>query len=135
MRDKPFFLKVENVLAIRRRMIQEFGGDSQLRDRSFLESAVNLPAARFKGRYLHAGIPAMAAAYLFHLCQNHSFVDGSKRTALTAAEIFLLVNGYTLSATNAELEKLTLGVAKRKISKIEAISFFRNHAQASLEQG
>ena len=134
MRDEPFFLTVENVLAIHRRMIREFGGDPQLRDRRLLESAVKMPAAQFSGRYLHEGIPAMAAAHLFHLCQNHSFVDGNKRTALAAAEIFLLVNGYTLSATNAALEKLTLGVAEGKISKIEAISFFRNHAQASLEQ-
>ena len=76
----------------------------------------------------------MAAAYLFHPCQNHFFVDGDKRTALAAAEIFLLVNAYTVSATNAELEKFTPGVVEGKISKIEAISFFRNHAQASLEQ-
>jgi death-on-curing protein len=54
----------------------------------------------------------MAAAYHFHLCSNHPFVDGNKRVAVAAAELFLLVNGIVLTTTDHELEYLTLGVAR-----------------------
>ena len=70
MKNPPLFLAGEQVSAIHRRMLAEFGGRPGLRDRNLLESAVNMPLASFGGRYLHKGLPAMAAAYLFHLCKN-----------------------------------------------------------------
>jgi death-on-curing protein len=124
----PAFLSTDQVLAIHRRMIAEFGGEPTVRDLGLLESAVAMPAAQVGGQYLHKGAATMAAAYLFHLCRNHPFVDGNKRTALVAAEVFLLANGYRLAATNAELEQLTLGVAACEISKAETVAFFRRHA-------
>jgi len=128
MTRAPVFLSVNQVLAIHRRMIEEFGGDPTVRDRGLLESAVAMPAAGMGGRFLHKGVAAMAAAYLFHLCCNHPFVDGNKRTALVAAEIFLIANGCRLAATNTELERLTLGVAACELSKAETVAFFRRHA-------
>jgi death-on-curing protein len=123
----PVFLTIDSVLAIHRRMIHEFGGNPAVRDHGLLESAVAMPAAQFGGKFLHIGIPTMAAAYLFHICRNHAFVDGNKRTAVAAAEIFLLLNNMHLRASNEELEQLTLGVAESKISKSEAINFFGDH--------
>ena len=87
-----------------------------------------LPAAQFGGRYLYDGIPAMAAAYLFHLCRYHAFLDGNKRTALAASEVFLLLNNHTLDANDHELEALTLGVAAGNHSKDDETVFFRQHA-------
>lgn len=127
MRAAPTFLTVEHVLAIHSRMIREFGGDPTVRDHGLLESAVMMPAAKFGGRFLHDGMPAMAAACLFHLCKNHPFVDGNKRTALASAEVFLILNGMRLSATNEQLEELTLGVAEGRVSKQELVNFFRRH--------
>lgn len=127
MTRAPAFLSIGQVLAIHRRMIEEFGGDPTVRDAGLLESAIAMPAAGMGGRFLHKGVAAMAAAYLFHLCRNHPFVDGNKRTALVAAEVFLVANGYRLAATNAELERLTLGVAACEISKAETVAFFRRH--------
>jgi death-on-curing protein len=98
-------------------MVDEFGGDPAVRDRGLLESAVALPASQFGGEYLHGGIPEMGSAYLFHICRNHAFVDGNKRTALTTAEMFVLLNGMRLVATNEELEELTFGVAASEIAK------------------
>ncbi len=127
MREEPTFLSVAHVLAIHRRMIEEFGGDPGLRDYGLLESAVMMPAVRYEGRLLHEGVPAMAAAYLFHICRNHPFVDGNKRTSLAAAEVFVLVNGMKLSATGKQLERLVRGVAEGTHSKDDAIAFFRKH--------
>jgi len=124
----PAFLSLDHLLAIHRRSIEEFGGDPAVRDQGLLESAIAMPAAQFGGRFLHDGVPAMAAAYLFHLCRNHPFVDGNKRTALAAAEVFLILNGIRLRATNDEVEALTLGVAASRISKDETTAFFAKHA-------
>jgi death on curing protein len=130
MKAPVTFLSVAQVLSIHDRMILEFGGDAAVRDQGLLESAVAMPAAQFGGKYLHDGLPAMAAAYLFHLCKNHAFVDGNKRTALVAAEMFLLLNDLRVPATNQEMERLTLGVADGGISKQQLTDFFRTHVES-----
>ena len=128
MTDAPGFLSVDDVLAIHRRMMAEFGGEASIRDRGLLESAVRMPAARFEQRFLHDGIPEMAAAYLFHLRKNHAFVDGNKRTALASSEVFLLLNRMELTAGDEQAEELTRGVAEGRLSKQAVTAFFREHA-------
>ncbi len=118
------FLSVDDVLLIHARVIEEFGGDSGLRDRGLLESAVAMPQSSFGGNDLHTGLAGKAAAYHFHLCANHSFIDGNKRVAVAASEVFLLINGHELSASDDEIEELTLGVATGKLSKDQVVEFF-----------
>lgn len=127
MSDFPIFLTTDHVLAIHQRMIQEFGGEPQVRDYGLLESAVTMPRARFGGEFLHKGMPAMAGAYLFHICKNHPFMDGNKRTAVASAEIFVRLNGMSLKASDEELERLTLDVAEGKVSKDATVTFFKKH--------
>jgi len=69
-----------------------YGGKPSLRDEKLLESALESEAT-FEGEYLHKSIYEMAAAYGFHLCKNHPFIDGNKRIALIALFTFLYVNG------------------------------------------
>lgn len=121
------FLEVTHVFRIHSRLIREFGGEEGLRDAGLLESAVAMPRARFGGKFLHKGLADMAAAYLFHLVSNHPFLDGNKRTGLTAALLFLKLNQHALDATDDELEDLTMGVASGKRSKAQVVSFFRRH--------
>lgn len=59
----------------------------------------------------------MAAAYLFHICQNHAFVDGNKRTGANAAITFLLINDWELDFSEDELVDLVLSVASGTASK------------------
>ncbi len=89
-----------------------------------------MPQAQFCGEFLHAGLPTMAA-YLFHLCKNHPFVDGNKRVVIATAETFVLLNDHELVATDDRLIDLTLGVADGSISKDEAIAFFRKHVRSA----
>jgi len=84
-----------------------------------------MPQQQFGGEYLHDGLPAMAAAYLFHLAQNHPFHDGNKRTAVLAALVFLDVNGIETLPDPDELEAVTLGVASSKIIKDGLTSWMR----------
>jgi death-on-curing protein len=127
------FLSVDDVLLVHRRVIEEFGGDSVLRDRGLLESAVAMPQSTFGGKDLHSGLAGKAAAYHFHLCSNHPFVDGNKRVAVAAAELFLLINGHELSANDDEIEKLTLGVASGKLSKDQVVEFFEKFLMESTD--
>lgn len=69
------------------------------------------------GQPLHPTLEEVAAAYLFHLCQAHAFVDGNKRTALAAMLVFLHLNGFRLRASDIELFNLVLGVARGELEK------------------
>lgn len=128
MKPEPVFLSVENILSIHARMMQEFGGMTGVADQGLLESAVSMPAAGFAGELVHGSLPAMAAAYLFHICKNHPFFDGNKRVAVVAAEIFLNINGMQLDVPNEELGDLCMGVAAGEVSKDAAIAFFEKHS-------
>src|SRR5438128_4379286 len=108
---------LDEVLEIHEQQIERYGGSSGIRDAGWLESAVATPQATFGGEFLHASIPAMAAAYLFHLCQNHAFVDGNKRTGANAAITFLLINDWELDFGEDEFVDLVLSVASGTTSK------------------
>ncbi len=73
--------------------------------------------ATFGGQFLHSSLPCMAAAYLFHICQNHPFVDGDKRTGANAAITFLLINDWEPDFSEDELVDLVLSVASGTMSK------------------
>src|SRR6266850_3639044 len=114
---EPVFLSLDEVLEIHERQIERYGGSSGLRDAAGLESAVATPQATFGGEFLHASIPAMAAAYLFHLCQNHAFIDGNKRVGANAAITFLLMNNLEPTFDEEELAGLVLSVASGGLDK------------------
>lgn len=128
MSEKPVrFLSLENILHIHDNTLAEEGGSPGIRDLGLLESAVAMPQATFAGEYLHRGLSEMAAAYLFHICQNHAFVDGNKRAAAFSALLFLALNGIEDEALppEAELERVTLAVAEGKISKSAVADWLR----------
>lgn len=76
-----------------------------------------MPRQQFGGAFLHKNSAAMAAAYLFHIAQNHPFVDGNKRVAVMSTLAFLLANGVEFSLAPQELEAMTLQVAGGELSK------------------
>ena len=102
-----------------------------LRDAAALESAVATPQATFGGEFLHTSIPAMAAAYLFHLCQNHPFVDGNKRVGANTAITFLLMNDWEPTFAEEELVDLVLSVASGGLSKPRLIEVFESRCRLS----
>jgi death-on-curing protein len=114
---EPLFLSLDEVLEIHAQQIELYGGSEGLRDPGGLESAVATPLATFGGEFLHPTIPAMAAAYLFHICQGHPFVDGNKRTGANAAITFLLINDWEPDFNEDELVDLVLSVASGAMSK------------------
>ncbi len=119
------FLSLDEVVEIHRDMIERYGGRAGIRDMGLLQSAVAVPQASFGGKYLHSDLFEMAAAYLFHLVQNHPFLDGNKRTGAVAAFIFLKLNGWTLTAPDTDFEPIVLGVAQGKLGKDVVAEFLR----------
>ena len=120
------FLTNDEVMRIHRDQIERYGGSLGLRDGGLLDAAITMPQQQFAGQYLHADLPSMAAAYLYHLAKNHPFIDGNKRVGAAAANVFLRMNGSYLSCTNDVLAELVLRVADGSTSKDEVIEFFRN---------
>lgn len=123
---EPVFLSLDEVLEIHEQQIERYGGSPGLRDAAGLESAVATPQATFGGEFLHTSIPAIAAAYLFHLCQNHAFIDGNKRVGANAAITFLLMNDWEPSFGEQELVDLVLGVASGAIKKPALTEMFES---------
>jgi death-on-curing protein len=111
------FLDLEAILEIHENQIMLYGGSMGVRDQGLLESALAMPKATFGGYYLHEDPFEMAAAYLFHLVQNHPFIDGNKRVGLTTALTFLKINAIEVIADEGEAADLVLEVAQGRADK------------------
>ena len=126
--ETPRFLSLSEVLTILRDQIARYGGDFGVRDLGLVSSAIAVPQASFEGKRLHADLYEMAAAYAFHLCQNHPFVDGNKRVALVSALVFLDLNGITVSDPDDRLYPLMMSVATGVAQKPEIAAVFKELA-------
>ena len=111
------FLSEAIVLAIHEDQIRLYGGTYNLRDANALDSALHMPQAQFEGQFLHSTIFQMAAAYGFHLCQNHPFIDGNKRVAGMAMFTFLKLNGLEPVASEADYYATIMAVASGEMRK------------------
>ncbi len=123
------YLTAEQVLFIHARLIAETGGEHGVLDLGLLQSAVARPQASFDGQDLYPELFAKAAALFESLIGNHAFVDGNKRTAITAVGLFLRLNGYRLTASNQELENFTLQCAQHLVSLDQMILWFEGQSE------
>ncbi len=123
----PDFLTLEEVLEIHDDQINRYGGASGIRDLGLLESALAQPQTVFGGVFLQSDLFEMAAAYFFHIIQNHPFMDGNKRVGAVAALVFLEINNKAVNMTNDELESQVLSVAQGLTDKTASAKFFREH--------
>jgi len=134
------FLTLSEVLEIHANQIEFYGGSAGIRDQGLLEAALSQPEAGFGGEYLHKDIFEMASAYLYHLVQNHPFVDGNKRTGAVVAVVFLALNGYELNpeldeinpkTQQTEFQKMVLSVASGEMKKPAVAKFLKKNALPS----
>ncbi|HTA16818.1 MAG TPA: type II toxin-antitoxin system death-on-curing family toxin [bacterium] len=122
---KPRFLTLDEVLHLHQGLLDLYGGASGTRDLGALQSSLAMPEAGMGDEYFHKDLYEMAAAYLFHLCQNHPFVDGNKRIALASCRYFLHLNGKGFAGDGESLLKLTLDTASGKLGKAEIADYLR----------
>lgn len=129
MTDFIWVLK-DIVPAVHDEQLAQHGGRSGLRDSGLLEFAL----ARPRNLLAHEAcedVARLAAAYAYGLARSHSFTDGNKRTALVTAELFLDLNGYRLSASDAECVLTMLGLADGTFSEAELTAWFRENLAVS----
>jgi death-on-curing protein len=119
------FLTLAEVIDIHGNQMRLYGGLPGIRDINLLSSAIAMPHASFHGEYLHNDIYEMAAAYAFHICKNHPFVDGNKRTALVSALVFLELHGISISDPQGKLYDAMLDLSTGKLNKSEFAGILR----------
>jgi death-on-curing protein len=107
----------DQIVATQARLIAEFGGDAGFLNESSLDSA--LAAAQQRAHYEGAGIAVRAATYRFHVTKAHAFVDGNKRVAAAAADVFPEMNGSHIDATDVEFHALSLAIASSAMTRDE----------------
>jgi death-on-curing protein len=107
--------------------LTEHGGGEGVRDLALLESAMARP--RNLAAYGKPDAAALAAAYAWGIARNHPFVDGNKRTAAVVSETFLILNGYRLTASDAELVVAFVALAAGELSEDEIADWFRERAE------
>jgi death on curing protein len=128
------FLPKKLVLAIHDDQIRLYGGSYQLRDEGMLDAALAMPQAQFDHQFLHETAFQMAAAYGFHLCQNHPFVDGNKRVAGMAMFTFLQLNGLKPVADEMDYYRTMMTIANGKMSKKRLASWLETVGEGALPE-
>ena len=119
------FLTKKFVVTYHARLIDFFEGSEGIRDEGLLDSALAQPEATFEGELLHGDVWAIAAAYAFHLCRNHPFVDRNKRIAAVAMGTFLSVNGHSVRFDEVDLYQTIMAVAEGRLGKSELTNWLR----------
>ena len=118
------------LIAIHDMQLAEHGGDAGLRDGNLLESALAKPENL--AAYGDPDAAALAAAYGYGISRNHAFIDGNKRTALVAAELFLQLNGWRLEVDDADCVLTMLAVAAGDFTEDAFADWLRLHAHKKL---
>lgn len=122
------YLSPEQALFLHSHLIAETGGEQGIRDLGMLLSALCEPQATFDEKELCPDLLSKTAALMDSLVRNHPLVDGNKRTAITAAALFLRFNGYRLVVENAEMVRFTLACAQSQRSLEEITEWFRQYS-------
>ena len=112
--------------AVHDEQLGEHGGAPGLRDAGLLESALARPMQL--AAYGQPDAAALAASYGFGLAKNHPFIDGNKRTAFVAVELFLALNGWELNASDAECVMAMLQLAAGECTEEQFAQWVREHS-------
>lgn len=121
------WLSAEVLRAVHAEQLAEHGGAAGVRDAGLFESA--LARAQNLAHYGEPDVADLAASYGFGLARNHPFIDGNKRTAFVAVELFLHVNGFELQADDPACVLTMLAVASGTLEEAGFADWIRRHAQ------
>ena len=124
------FIPKDIILFFHEQLVKIYGGSSGIRDENLLDSALEQPKATYQGKYLHDSLLKMAAAYGYHFCNNHPFIDGNKRIAFVAMDSFLQKNDLEITASEKEAYKMMIKVASGQLSKKELTLWLENNTNS-----
>jgi len=111
------YLTLGELIELHRRIIDQSGGAEGVRDLGLAESALAQPQMSFDGTELYPALADKAAALCFSLVMNHPFIDGNKRIGHAAMEVFLVMNGFELTADVDDSESVILRLAAGELGR------------------
>ena len=118
------FLSRDEVLEIHRALLERFGGLTGVRDLGLLESALYRPRTGY-----YEDLAGMATALFESLIMNHPFIDGNKRVAFFATDVFLRLNSYLLKVEAKKAHRFLIGLLeKERCNFDELLPWIRKHA-------
>ncbi len=115
------------MLAVHDEQLAEHGGAVGLRDEGLFDSALARP--QHLAAYGEPDAADLAASYGVGLAKNHAFIDGNKRTAFVAVELFLVLNGYELVASDTDCVLTMLAVAAGDIDEAAFAAWIRANSK------
>jgi death-on-curing protein len=121
------YLTLGEVLALHRRILAESGGRPGLRDLGAIASALSQPKVSVGGEDAYPTLIDKAAALGYSLIRNHGFIDGNKRMAHAAMEVFLIMNGMELRASVDDQERFMPALAAGQVSREALAEWLRAH--------
>jgi len=127
---EPKWLKHNVVSHVHNLLLAEHGGPAGVRDESLLHSALDRPKNKFSYER-HSSLHEMAAAYTFGIARNHPFVDGNKRTAFVCGALFLELNGFVVTASEADTVVAMESVAAGNLDESQLAEWFRSNSADS----
>ena len=120
-------LTVQDIYELHRELENAFVLSSGVRDENHLASAVNTPFQTFMENDLYPSIFDKAAQLCYGIANNHPFTDGNKRTALHSMYVYLIINGYDITATQQDVENLIINVAAGNMTNVELAQWLRDN--------
>ena len=124
---EPVWIEPRVVIALHERLLAEHGGAQGIRDEGLLDSALARPRQLFS--YEKPGLPDLAAAYVSGIVQNHTFVDGNKRTAFMTGYVFLGRNRLFLDAREPEAATMVFDLAAGTLPESDFAAWLRTHVK------
>lgn len=120
-------LTVQDIYELHRELEDAFVLSSGVRDKNLLASAVNTPFQTFMGNDLYPSIYDKAAQLCYGIANNHPFTDGNKRTALHSMYVYLIINGFDITASQQEVENLIINIAAGNMTNTELAEWLREN--------
>ena len=122
-------ISVKEVEIIHRTLIDTFGGSHGIRDKQSLDSALSRPFQTFDGKELYIHPIEKAAALIESLLINHPFLDGNKRIGYVVLRLFLIKNGWDITASQDNKYEFVINIASGVIKYEEIMTWLQTHTK------
>ncbi|MEK7479283.1 MAG: type II toxin-antitoxin system death-on-curing family toxin [Patescibacteria group bacterium] len=123
------YLSEAQLLLIHSVVIEETGGLHGVRDHNAIHGIVAAPKQNVFGKEIYPTVFQKAAAYARNTILNHPFLDGNKRTGMSAAFVFMENNGFVSTSKEGEIERFALKLIQEKLDVETIAKWLEDHAQ------
>ena len=110
------YLELSNILQMHDELITRYGGVQGIRSPEGIKSALARPQCGYYSDIVEEGVSILESLLI-----NHPFLDGNKRTAFAACDVFLRINGYRVHADSEWLYSKIVAWLTAKEDRFEAM--------------